>query len=77
MMILDDGYELQRSGHDMTVVADAIEDEIRAKDDPRYERAAGQWATAGNSTHRPTEEPGGAHIRGTTSGSSQRRWLLL
>ena len=38
-MILDDGYELQRSGIDMTTVA--IDTEILKKEDRRYEVMAG------------------------------------
>ena len=44
LMMLDDGYELQRSGLDMSEVSNAIEQAIMAKNDPRYECDAGKWA---------------------------------
>ena len=44
LMMLEDGYELQRSGLDMSEVSNAIEQAIMAKNDPRYECDAGKWA---------------------------------
>eukprot|EP00439_Symbiodinium_sp_Y106_P070326 s1472_g12.t1 len=41
--ILDDGYELQRSGISMSLVADLLEAEVMLKDDRRYEAVAGPW----------------------------------
>eukprot|EP00439_Symbiodinium_sp_Y106_P000708 s4092_g1.t1 len=43
LAILDDGYELQRSGISMSVVASAIEEEVMKKGDARYEKVAGPW----------------------------------
>ncbi|CAE7808075.1 unnamed protein product [Symbiodinium sp. CCMP2592] len=44
--ILDDGHELQRSGIDTVVIANAIDREIENRQDERYARTARMWAAS-------------------------------
>ena len=67
--ILDDGYELQRSGISMSLVADLVEAEVMLKDDRRYEAVGGPWVgvpekeMAGRQPGRQTTEVGPAPPR--------------
>ena len=44
-MLVDEGFELQRGGHSMSMVIRLIRERIRAKDDARFEREVQGWVT--------------------------------
>ena len=77
LMLLDDGYELQRSGLDMSEVSNAIEQAIMAKNDPAMNvtQESGLRGSAADGSVSPKQgDPSdGARTHPTTSRSSPER----